>query len=154
MEIASFIYDYSVGVGPGSDSRDPVLLDIDFSAVIAANLNSPLILQAVLISGVRHNVNGANEITESFAARLIGDFNSNGLVIVTITSPRAGDSIAGFQGIAFSNNSPFYSDANIADIRIPPTFQLEFIPSNRAGSVPSDQLTIFFSIVYHIGSES
>jgi len=152
MNTVSFIYNFVTA--PGEDTRDSVVIDIDFSTVIAANPNSAIILESVLLSGSRQNVAGGVEITESFAARLIGDFNSNGTVTANISVPRPGDSIALFQGIAFSNSSPFYTEGIFSDIQIPATFQLEIIPSNRQGNVPNDQLTFSFTIVYRIGSPS
>jgi len=149
MDIASFIYTYTVVAG---DTRETVILDIDFNTVQAANPNSKIILEALLMSGMRQNVSGAAELTESFSGRLIGNFNSNTTVVASIVVPRAGDRIARFRGIAFSTTSPFYSQGEFADIAIPSTFQLEFIPSNRSGSTTDDQLTLFFSIVYRIGS--
>jgi len=152
MNTVSFIYNFVTA--PGEDTRDPVVIDIDFSTVFAANPNSAIILVSVLMSGNRQNVAGGVEITESFAARLIGDFNSNGTVTANIAVPRPGDSISLFQGIAFSNSSPFYTEGNFSDIEIPSTFQLEIVPSNRQGNVPNDTLTFSFSIVYRIGSPS
>lgn len=144
----SFTYKFEIIAPPTGNTRDPVLLEIDFAPVYAANPGLTVYLEYITLSGTRQNSAGAIEIVEAFAARLIGNFGASSLPVVTITVPRAGDSITNFDGYTFSGAFPLFTNEDLP--AIPPLFQLEFSPSNRLGVVVGDKITVSFTIGFRV----
>jgi len=142
MKLSSFIYQFSVT--PPEDTRDPVVIDCDFSALFPTP-TSKVVLLYVALAGMRQNVGGAMSEPGAFAARLIGNFNANNDPIYTISSPRPGDSINPFDGFTFSSSQPFIPTENTT-IFCPVTFQIEFLPSNAKGATPNDVLEMSVTI--------
>lgn len=144
----SFTYEFEITPPPVGDTRDAVVLDIDFAPVYAASPGKTVFLEYVSLSGSRQNNAGAIEIIEAFAARLIGDFGANNLPAVSIAVPRPGDSITNFDGWVFS--SGILLDTGFDLPIIPPLFQLEFTPSNRVGAAVGDKITVSFTIGFRV----
>lgn len=142
MKLSSFQYEYSVTVP--EDTRDPVVIDCDFSALFPTPTSKVVLLYAAL-SGMRQNIGGAMSEPGAFAARLLGDFNVNNDPIYTVAVPRPGDSITPFDGLTFSSSQPFIPTENTT-IFCPVTFQIEFLPSNAKGSTPNDILEMFVTL--------
>jgi len=142
MRLSSFIYEYSVAAL--GESRDSVIIDVDFSALFPTPTTKVVLLYASL-SGMRQNVGGAMGSPGEFAARLIGNFNANNDPVYTIAVPRAGDSISPFDGFTFSSRVPFIPTENTT-ILCPVNFQIEFLPSNAKGSTPNDILEMFVTL--------
>jgi len=143
MRLTSFIYQYILPVA--GDTRDPVIIDCDFSALFPTPTSKVVLLYAAL-SGMRHNTGGPPMGDPgAFSARLLGDFNSNNDPVYTISSPRAGDSIASFDGLSFSSSIPFIPTENTT-IFCPVTFQIEFLPSSHKGDNVGDLLEMFCTI--------
>jgi len=93
MRLSSFQYEYQVVVP--EDSRDPVVIDCDFSALFPLPSSGVVLLYASL-SGMRQNVGGPMNAPGEFAARLLGNFNVNNDPVYTVAVPRPGDSITPF----------------------------------------------------------
>jgi len=142
MRLSSFIYKYSVSVP--EDSRDAVIIDVDFSALFPTPTSRVVLLYAAL-SGMRQNVGGPMSAPGEFAARLVGNFNENNDPVYTISVPRPGDSIFAFPGLTFSSSVPFIPTENTS-IFCPVTFQIEFLPSSAQGSTPNDILEMFVTL--------
>jgi len=142
MRLSSFIYQYSVT--PPEDSRDAVIVDVDFSVLFPTPTSRVVLLYAAL-SGMRQNVGGIMNAPGEFAARLIGDFNANNDPVYSISIARAGDSINPFDGLTFSSSQPFIPTENTS-IFCPVNFQIEFLPSNAKGSTPNDILEMFVTL--------
>jgi len=143
----SFIYQFTIQPPPG-DTRDPVVLDIDFQPLYDAFPGANIFLEGVSLSGTRQDVAGNTEIIESFAAKLIGDFGSNNLPTAVVATPRPGDSIVHFNGWVFSSAFPLDTKEDLP--LIPANFQLEFSPSNISGSTVNDVITVSFTIGFRI----
>lgn len=143
---SSFTYEFEITAPPTGDTRDPVLLDVDFAAVYATG-KKPY-LEYITLSGTRQNNAGAIEIIEGFAARLIGNFDANSLPVVTVSVPRPGDSVTPFDGWVFSSAFPIDTKEELPVI--PPASQLEFFPSNRLGAAVGDKIKVSFTIGFRI----
>jgi len=146
MQTSSFVYKFDTVV-PG-DTRDAVIIDCDFTAVVASP-TSKVVLLYLSLSGMRQNSAGSLEGSDEFSARLLGNFNSNNLPSYTISVPRPGDSINQFDGLAFSSSNPFIP-SNDTPVLIPPLFQIEFFPSNAKGATPNDILEMFVTIGFRV----
>jgi len=147
MNTSSIIYEYD-NVPPG-DTRDPVIIDVDFNPVFPGP-DSRLMLLYLGISGMRQNAAGNMQSSGDFSARLIGFLSSINTGIYTVNAPRPGDSIAQFDGIAFSNSNPLVFPGFDPLLELPRTFQIEFIPSNQQGITPNDFLTMYLTIGFEI----
>jgi len=147
MITSSFVYTYDVPALLPGDTRDPVIIDVDFSAVIPGRSKAYLVYLALI--GMRQNDAGAMSSPGAFSARLLGDFESDNTPIYSINSPtRTGAAIAAFNGITIGSNSPLYLD--FENWNIPRNFQIEFFPSNAQGRTENDILTMYFTIGYLI----
>ena len=144
----SFKYEFEITPPPAGNTRDPVLIDLDFAPVYAANPGKKAFLEFVSLSGSRENTAGDVDIIESFSARLIGDFAVNNLPLAAVAVPRPGDTIVNFDGWVFSQNFPL--DTGIELPQIPPNFQLEFQPSSRAGNAVGDKIIVSFTIGFRV----
>jgi len=143
----SFTYQFIIQPPPG-DTRDPVLLDINFQPLFDANPGQTVFLEFVSLSGTRQDVAGNTEIIESFAAKLIGDFAANNLPTAIVNSPRPGDSIVNFDGWVFSSGFPLDTKEDLP--LMPANFQLEFSPSNIKGATLNDVITVSFTIGFRM----
>jgi len=146
METTSFIYTYIVPLS--GETRQPVILDVDFNPVFPGS-RSKVVLLYVALSGMRQNQAGAMSSPGSFSARLLGSFNSSNLPVYTVAAPRSGDSVAQFNGLAFSSNTPFIP-TNDTPLQIPRTFQIEFLPSNQRGDKSGDEITMYCTIGFRV----
>jgi len=149
MIFNSLFYRYVVTAASGN-TRDAVLIDCDFTSLYQINPDHLIVLGYAAVSGQRQQDNGFNiNSSEAFACRLIGAFNESHNVGFSIVTPRAGDSVVNFSGITFGSNYPFVAPDN-ARILMPPSFQLEFIPSSLDQTTDGDTLDLFFTIGYEI----
>jgi len=146
MITTSFIYQFTAPAA--GNTRESVIIDCDFNAVFI-NPSSQLVLEYAALSGMRQNNAGLMSDSGSFSARLIGLFDVENSPIFVINTPRAGDSIAAFDGISISPNNPFIPGPE-STVLIPKLFQIEFIPSNSPGNSPGDELTMYFTIGYSL----
>jgi len=146
MITTSFIYQYTAPAG--GQTRDPVIIDCDFNSAFIGP-GSQLVLEYAALSGMRQNSAGIMADSGSFSARLIGLFDVENSPIFAINSPRAGDSIAPFDGISISPNNPFIPGVE-STVLLPRIFQIEFLPSNSPGNSPGDELTMYFTIGYSL----
>jgi len=153
MTTSSFTYEFIVPVGPpADDTRDPVIIDVDFSPVFATP-SSIVRLVYIALSGMRKNNTGAAATMSSpadFSVRLLGNFDSNNAPLFTVAIPKPGDSINPFDGITLSANNPYNPLLDTYPITLPRTFQIEFNPSSQPGATPNDKITMFFTIGYVI----
>jgi len=149
MIFASFIYDFiRAGVG---NTIDTVLIDMDFRSLYQINPDHLVVLGYASVAGQRKDFGGLNvNVSNTYACRLIGNFNETFNVPATIVSPiRAGDSIALFNGITFNDGAPFVAPPD-AQILMPPSFQVEFDPGGFIQVVNGDRLRVMVSIGYKI----
>lgn len=150
MITSSFKYEFIVPV-PADDTRDPVIIDVDFNPVFP-NPSSIVRLLYIALSGMRQNNAGAANMTApgEFSARLIGNFDSNNSPLFTVAIPKPGDSINSFDGITISSNAPYNPLLDTYPINLPRTFSIEFIPSSEKGAIPGDMITMFCTLGYLI----
>jgi hypothetical protein len=148
MIFSSFFYEYLVQAGGNSNAT--VTIDMNFRALYQINPDSLIVLGYAGISGMRKDLGGLNvNSSEAFRCRLIGKFNETRNVGFTISVPRAGETITGFDGIAFGSNYAFYAPRG-SRILMPPTFQLEFEPSSLAQTQVNDAMRVNFTLGYEI----
>jgi len=147
MNTSSIVYQYTNALP--NDTRDPVKIDVDFNPVFPGP-DSRVRLLYLGISGMRQNQAGNMAGSGDFSARLIGNLGSINTPIYTVAVPRPGDSIAQFDGIAFSSSNPLYISSFDPTLELPRTFQIEFLPSNTKGATPNDTLTMYVTIGFII----
>jgi len=150
MIFATFRYFFD-RPGGGGNTANPVTVDLDFRSLYQINPDHLVVLGYASITGMRRDVAGASVIgPEALAARLLGNFNETFNVLASITvAPRAGETVAPFNGIAFNQGAPFVAPPK-AQILMPPTFQLQFIPTGTFGTGTGDTWEVFFTIGYDV----
>jgi len=146
METTSIVYSFIVPIA--GETRQPVILDVDFNPVFPGG-RSNVVLLYLSLSGMRQNAIGAMSSPGSFSARLIGSFSSNNSPVYSVAAPRSGDSVAQFDGLAFSSSSPFIP-TNDTPLQIPRLFQIEFLPSNQRGDQPGDEIIMYCTIGFRV----
>jgi len=146
MIFSSFLYEFIRGaVG---DTNDIVVIDMDFRALYQIS-DKLVILGFASLSGQRKDAGGFNVNDNSYAVRLIGNFNETNNIVATVAVPRVGDSIVLYNGISFSSTAPFYAPKD-SKILMPATFQVEFDPSSLAQSAAGDSIRVCATIGYEI----
>jgi len=148
MIFASFRYIFVKGAS--GDTRDTVLIDMDFRSLYQINPDHLVLLGYASLVGQRQDATGSSVSGGAeYACRLIGNFNETFNVDASIVVARTGDGIALFNGIAFSSQAPFLAPAG-AQILMPATFQVEFQPSSQGQNISGDDITILCTIGYEI----
>jgi len=149
MIFASFRYTFLRQAS--GDTRDTVLIDMDFRSLYQINPDHLVLLGYASVTGTRKDATGSSVPQGmDFACRLIGNFNETFNVVPTIVLPvRPNDDIALFNGIAFSNYSPFVAPPD-AQILMPPSFQVEMDPSSSGQSISGDDMVLLCTIGYEI----
>jgi len=149
MIFASFRYTFLRQAS--GDTRDTVLIDMDFNALYQHIPDQLVLLGYASVVGTRKDATGSSVPGGlEFACRLIGNFNETFNVPATIVLPaRPDDAIALFNGICFSSQAPFVAPPR-AQILMPPSFQVEMDPSSAGQSISGDDITLLCTIGYEI----
>jgi len=150
MIFASFIYEY-INTAPLGNTIDTVLIDMDFRSLYQINPDHLVVLGYASVAGQRKDAAGVNvNVANTYACRLIGNFNETFNVPATIVSPiRNGQTVTLFNGITFNDGAPFVAPPD-AQILMPASFQVEFDPGGFLQIIVNDSLRVMVTIGYKI----
>jgi len=149
MIFASFDYLYTT-TGLGQDTSQYLLIDLDFRSLYQINPDQLVTLKYAAVAALRRDASNATlQGWGSTQARLIGSFNETRNIVATIPGGPPGQTIAPFDGIAFTGFAPFVARPG-ARILMPPTFQIEFRQGMQAQVTSGDTIRLWFTIGYDV----
>jgi len=147
MIFASF--EYSFVVVAAGRTTDFHLLDMDFRSLYQINPDHEIFLKYASIVANLEDAGLGTLQNFRCMARLIGNFNETRNILAAVVAPSAGETVVGFDGIAFAMAGPFVAPDR-SNILMPATFQLEFKVGSQAQTAAGDFIRVWITIGYDI----